>query len=271
VNVAPGGTATFVGPALTTDATRTDRHVQWSWQYRETGTNGWTSIPGAYVSEHWLYTIINSPYWVSGSSGTQYAGPWAEILDYMYQWQSEFAITPSDDAHVVELLIKGFNGQPTLDHAIESVCYDCPVMGGDGGATHYYDFGLQTVYLSKLLNAHANGKFVNCTDCASNTSVILGMLGIQNVQMDLLGSMTLRAIWGIGCPDYTLDLWSNGGGSGHGFSYHHIITRDGGTDISDACLWVDTRTGIRTSCPARPASTTTAAGRATNRCSPSSR
>jgi hypothetical protein len=65
------------------------------------------------------------------------------------------------------------------------------------------------------------------------------MLGIQNVQMERLGSMVLRAIWGIGTPDYTLDLWNNGGGSGHGFSYHHIITRDAGVDISDACLWVD--------------------------------
>ena len=32
---------------------------------------------------------------------------------------------------------------------------------------------------------------------------------------------------------------ATGGGAGHGFSYHHIITRDAGTNISDACLWVD--------------------------------
>ena len=64
---------------------------------------------------------------------------------------------------------------------------------------------------------------------------MLSMLGVPNMELFHLGSMTLRAIWGIGCDDYTLDLWSGS----HGFSYHHIITRDGGTNISDACLCVD--------------------------------
>jgi hypothetical protein len=239
VNVAPGGKATFLGPALTTDATRNDRHVRWRWQYRATGTTAWTAIPGVFTTEHQIHAIINAPFWASGATGTQYAGPWVEVLDDMHTWQGQFSITPSDDAHVVELLIKGFNGQPTLDHAIENVCYDCPSMGGDGGATHYFDFGTGTMDLTSLLNNHANGKYVNCSDCAAGTSSMLEMLGIQNVQMEMLGSMVLRAIWGIGCPDYTLDLWGNGGGSGHSFSYHHIITRDAGTDISDACLWVD--------------------------------
>jgi hypothetical protein len=233
----PGGTETLLGPALTTDVTRSDRHVEWHWQYCATGATEWSDVPGHFTSEHWIYTTLRAPYWKAGVSGIQYSGPWAEILDYMYQWQQSFGITPTDDASVVELLIKGFNGQPTLDHAIEGVEYDCPGVGGDGGATHYFD-GV-TVRLTHLLNAHADGIYVNCSDCASNTSVILGMLGIQNVQMERLGSMTLRAIWGIGTPDYTLDLWHNGGGAGHGFSYHHIITRDAGTDISDACLWVD--------------------------------
>ena len=52
-----------------------------------------------------------------------------------------------------------------------------------------------------------------------------------------LGYMNLRAIWGIGCPGYTLDLW--GGTSSHAFGYHHIITRNGGTNVSDACMWLD--------------------------------
>ena len=51
-----------------------------------------------------------------------------------------------------------------------------------------------------------------------------------------LGKMYLRAIWGIGCPDYTLNLW---GGGSHGFSYHHIMTRDLGEHVSDACMWLD--------------------------------
>ncbi len=239
VNFAPGAKVTFLGPALSTDAIRNDRHVHWSWQYRRTGAAGWLTIPGTFTTEHQIHGIINAPFWASGASGTQYSGPWVEVLDDMHTWKGQFGIATATDAGVVELLIKGFNGQPTLDHAIENVCYDCPGNGGDGGATHYFDFGTGSMKLSALLDGHANGKFVNCSDCAGGTSSMLEMLGIQNVQMELLGSMTLRAIWGIGCPDYTLDLWGNGGGAGHAFSYHHIITRDGGTDISDACLWVD--------------------------------
>ena len=47
--------------------------------------------------------------------------------------------------------------------------------------------------------------------------------------------MTLNAIWGIGAASYTTDLW----GGAHSFSYHHIITRNDGTNVSDTCLQVD--------------------------------
>ena len=54
-------------------------------------------------------------------------------------------------------------------------------------------------------------------------------------------------IWGIGCPDYTLNLW----GSGHSFSYHHIMTRDQAVHVSDACMWLD-EDGDPDSLPGRP-------------------
>src|SRR5262249_14228691 len=60
--------------------------------------------------------------------------------------------------------------------------------------------------------------------------------GVQDEHMLRLGHMDLRAIWGIGTPGYTVDLWGNGHSE---FSYHHIITRDGGDVVSDSCLWVD--------------------------------
>jgi len=179
------------------------------------------------------------PFWAAGASGTQYSGPWVEVAEYFYSWQTAIGITPTSSDQVVEVFVKGFFGQNAgIPTAIEGVEYDCPANGGDGGATHYYVWD-RYVNLSKLLNKHDLGKFVNCSDCASLSSTMLGMLGTHGVQMNYLGSMTLRAIWGIGCVDYTLDLWNNGGGKGHGFSYHHIITRDAGVHISDACLCVD--------------------------------
>jgi hypothetical protein len=239
-SLTPGATETLSGPALPMEATRTERHLVWRFQYRPTGGSTWTNVPGRFETTHRIYTIIDHPYFATGATGTQYTGPWVEVLEYAYTFSTALSVTCDSDDRVVESFIKGFFGQNgSLTTAIEDVHYDCPGEGGDGGATHYHDWGSWTMPLSALLNAHANGKFVNCTDCASSTSVMLSMLGIPSLQMDHLGSMTLRAIWGIGTDDYTLDLWKNGGGSGHGFSYHHIITRDGGTTISDGCLWVD--------------------------------
>jgi hypothetical protein len=239
--ITPGGTETVVGPALTKLATRSTLTVKWRWEYRPAGSTGaWSKVPGAFSTEHRIYTIHDKPYWATGASGTQYAGPWVEVAEYLYTWATALGVTTDNNDRVVEAFIKGYFGQNgTITTAIEGVKYDCPSVGGDGGATHYFDWTIWKTRLSRLLNNHAFGLYVNCTDCAGSTSAMLSMLGVSGYRMDRLGSMTLRAIWGIGTATYTLDLWSNGGGAGHGFSYHHIITRDGGTTISDACLWVD--------------------------------
>ena len=232
--LAPNGTVTLVGGAVSSNATRIDRKISWTYEYRPTGSTNWIRMPGRFQSEHRIYTILDQPYWATGGTGTQYSGPWVEVLDYLDQYKTEFGLTLSTQEKVVEALIKGYFGQQgNLLTAIEDVAYDCPSEGGDGGATHYGGTG--TVHLSSLLNAHDLGQYVNCTDCATTTAVMLSMLGVPNVKLDQLGSMQLRAIWGIGTDDYTLDLWWGS----HGFSYHHVITRDGGVEISDACLCVD--------------------------------
>lgn len=233
--IQPGGTAVLVGPALPAIATRTDRSVKWTWQYRPSGGGTWTTIPGALWTAARFYTNIGTPVWATGASGTQYSGPWVEAAEYLYTFETALSIPATSESKLVEAFMKGYFGQSgSLPSAIEGVIYDCYPMGGDGGASHYYT-GSST-QLSRLLNAHANGVYVNCSDVASTTSTMLGMLGVQNVRMLYLGYMDLRAIWGIGTPDYTLDLW---GGGSHAFSYHHIVTRDGGSNVSDACLWVD--------------------------------
>jgi len=232
--LAPGGVVKLVGPAVATNAERHDRPISWHYECRPVGATTWERVPGNFVTDHRIYTILDKPYWATGGSGTQYSGPWVEVLDYLHDWADELGITLNTSDDVVEALVKGYFGQQgNLLTAIEDVHYDCPSEGGDGGATHYGGTG--TVHLSKLLNAHDLGQYVNCTDCATTTSVMLSMLGTPSLELDQLGSMQLRAIWGIGCDDYTLDLW----GGSHGFSYHHIITRDHGVHISDACLCVD--------------------------------
>jgi hypothetical protein len=249
-SISPGGTETLDGPALTTQATRTKRHVEFRWQYREAGATNWSDVAGTFTTPIRFYTILDKPYWASGASGTQYSGPWVEVLEYLYDFSTALNVTCNTSNDVVQAFIQGFFGQQaSLTTAIEGVEYDCPSVGGDGGATHYVaGFPPITMHLSKLLNSHDLGIYVNCTDCASSTSTMLSMLGISNIQLDHLGFMQLNAIWGIGTPDYTLDLW---GGGNNSFSYHHIITRDGGTTISDGCLCVD-EDGDPTTLPGTP-------------------
>ena len=48
--------------------------------------------------------------------------------------------------------------------------------------------------------------------------------------------MQLRAIWGIGGPAYTLDVYGTGQ---HEFDFHYIVTRTGGFDVIDTCMQLD--------------------------------
>ena len=236
----PGGTSTFEGPPLTTQVGRSDLAISWTFDVSPDNGHSWLPIPGHFDTQHRFYTILAAPRWGTGATGLQYAGPWVEVAEDIQTWKTALGIDTSTPEGVVAALIKGFSGQTgTLSTAIEGVMYDTSVLGGDGGASHYYQGfpPINSVQLSHLLDAHSNGVFVNCSDCASSTATMLSMLGVANVQLQRLGSMNLRAIRGIGAPAYTLSLW--GVGFAHAFSYHHIITRNGGVNISDACLWVD--------------------------------
>jgi hypothetical protein len=235
--IVPGQTYTLTGPSLMDGVGREDRDMYWAWRYRETGTSEWQAVPGYFHTQHRYYTVHDEANWANGASGNRYGGPWVEVVDYMHQWATALNIDTSTDAGVVEALIRGYFGQDgPLTTAIEGVIYDTYTYGGDGGASHYYNWSSSTIRLRKLLHQHDLGVYLNCSDVASSTSGMLAMLGVDDMRMLYIGPMTLNAIWGIGTDDYTMDLWGNGT---HSFSYHHIITRDFGTHVSDSCMWLD--------------------------------
>jgi hypothetical protein len=246
LDIAPGRTATFVGPQLPTGFGCIDAVIEWTFECSDDGGVTWQHVPGHLKTPHRFYTILGTPRF-GQTTGTQYAGPWVEVVDYVHKWQVALGLDAHTPTGLTEIVIKGFGGQVgTLPAAIEGVVYDTNILGGDGGASHYYTNG-HIVQLSRLLDNRANGRFVNCSDCASSTAAMLGMLGLENVQMQRLGSMTLRAIRGIGAPSYTLALW----GTSHSFGYHHIITRSAGATVCDATMWVD-EDGNPNALPGRP-------------------
>ncbi len=234
--ILPGGTATFDGDPLTAQVDRTEVTVTWTWEYAPAGGGAWTDVPGSFATTHRFYTLIGAPKFKAGASGTKYTGPWVEVADYLSSWKNTLGIDTSTEAGVVEAHVKGFVGQNGgIPTAIEGVVYDAYPLGGDGGATHYHSFGSWNMDLSALLNDHAKGIYVNCSDNMGATTTMLSMMGVENVRPVRLGPMTLNAIWGIGAPGYTLSLW----GTAHSFSYHHIVTRTDGFSVIDTCMQLD--------------------------------
>lgn len=245
-DIAPNGIGAFLGPALPAHAGATDFAVFWSFEWSTDGGANWFAVPGRIRTEHRVYTVLGIPRFGS-ATGVQHSGPWVEVLANLETWRQALGIDTTTAAGVAEVLTKGFGGQvPGVPLPIENVRYDTNILGGDGGASHYYVSG-HAVRLSYLLDNARSGWFVNCSDCASSLSAMMGMAGLQSVQMQRLGPMNLRAIRGIGAPSYTLALW----GTSHGFSYHHVVTRAAGASVCDACLWVD-EDGAPMSLPGAP-------------------
>jgi hypothetical protein len=232
----PGGTALLDLDALPTEVGRHDRDLAVRWEYRDLADPQWREIPGAQTIPLRFYTLLGPPVFKAGASGIQYTGPWVEVAEYVSSWKNTLGLATADQLGLTEVHIKGFFGQNGgIPTAIEGVKYDAYPLGGDGGATHYYVFGANVMSLSRLLNAHASGVYVNCSDNMGATTTMLSMMGAVGMRPVRLGNMTLRAIWGIGAPGYTLNLW----GSGHSFSYHHIVTDDGAVTVSDSCMQLD--------------------------------
>lgn len=233
--VRPGDVALLELEPLPDAVQRTERTLTLRFQSREAGA-AWQDVPGELTIPLRFYTLLGPPQWKAGATGTQYSGPWVEVADYVSSWKDVLGLGTSDQLGLTEVHVKGFFGQNGgIPTAIEGVVYDAYPLGGDGGATHYHSFSTWNMNLARLLNAHASGKYVNCSDNMGATTTMLSMMGATNVRPVRLGTMNLRAIWGIGAPDYTLNLW----GGSHAFSYHHIVTDEDAVTVSDSCMQLD--------------------------------
>jgi len=234
--VMPGGTALVdLGP-LANDVGREDRLVTFRFQARVAGELAWREIPGAQTIPLRFYTLLDAPRFKNGATSAQYAGPWVEVAEDFASWKSTLGLPAANQHDLTNVFVHGFFGQNGgIPTPIENVKYDTVTLGGDGGATHYFNFSNSNMRLSRLLNNHALGRFVNCSDNMGAATTMLSMLGAQHMRPVRLGFMDLRALWGIGAPGYTLDLW----GGSHAFSYHHIVTDDDAVSVSDTCMQLD--------------------------------
>lgn len=234
--IAAGGIALVDLEPLPAEVRRTEIDVEVRWQYSPAGAGEWQDVPGELAVPLRVYTTLGQPFWKEGAVGTRYAGPWVEVADYVSHWKETLQMPAHDVATLTDVFVQGFFGQNGgLPEPIEGVIYDAYPLGGDGGNTHYFGWSGWRMDLSSLLNGHAKGVFVNCTDNMGATTTMLSMMGVPNVRPMQLGGMNLKAIWGIGAPGYTTNLW----GGSHGFSYHHIVTDAAGESVSDTCMQLD--------------------------------
>lgn len=235
--VTPNGVAVLDLQPLPGDVRRVDTSITLRFEHRGANAPAWRPIPGSLTIPLRFYTLLATPRFRPGAPGVQHSGPWVEVADYVSSWSATLGVSITDQASLTEAFIKGFFGQNGgIATALEGIKYDAPSLGGANGSTHYFQSSSWRMNLSRLLNNHALGVYVNCTDNMGATTTMLSMMGAVDVKPVRIGPMTLRAIWGIGAPDYTLDLWSNGN---HGFSYHHIVTANAGVDVSDTCMQLD--------------------------------
>ncbi|MFT4538043.1 MAG: hypothetical protein ACI841_001140 [Planctomycetota bacterium] len=236
-SVTPAGSFTFELLGLPKKVDRLDMRLRIQWQYMDPASSEWTNIEGSTSIPMRFYTLLGEPRFGGSASGTQYSGPWVEVADYYAKWNKRLQLPANTVESVTELQVKGFFGQNNgIQTAIEDVLYDAYPLGGDGGSTHYFNWSTWEMRLSRMLGDTLYGRYVNCTDNMGSTTTMLSMMGVPNMRPVHLGTMSLKAIWGIGATSYTTDLW---GGGSHGFSYHHIVTDDDGVTVSDNCLQLD--------------------------------
>jgi hypothetical protein len=196
--------------------------TEWQWQYRRTRKQKWTNMQ---MSRHKIYVILEAPKssWNQTANSDQL--PWTEVLDYSCNW-ARFAKTRDEAATKITESVYGL-GPATFE-------YDCP----GGGSSHYASWTTFncTKFLEKLKGLFGNGKYINCTDCATIVTTFSNVLGCDLWSSRMQSSFKLNPLLAIGSNTWqTACGWS-------GFSYHEVAWKnncDANDEIFDACLQVD--------------------------------
>jgi hypothetical protein len=196
----------------------------WRWQYRTGPSDPWTDFE---TTRHRIYVVLDLPKapWVQSPydpSNTQL--PWADVMDYACQW----AVLKTDLDSAASAVTARVNALgPSL------IEYDCP----GGGGTHYG--GNCTAFIDRLRGGTGNGRYVNCSDCATFVSTFANILGCDLWQSQMGYGFELNpilaigeSVWYPGCPEWLIP----------GFEYHEVAWKGAclETDrLFDACLHVD--------------------------------
>jgi hypothetical protein len=151
--------------------------IAWRWQYRLNAADDWKDFA---ITKHRIYIVLKVPQppWQQipfNISNTQL--PWTEVLDYACRW----AAAAKDADNAAGLVTRHVN-----DLGFGLFEFDkC------GGSAHYTTTPWQpargkfdcAAFLNRLRGGQGNGKYVNCTDCATIVSSFANSVGCDLSQM----------------------------------------------------------------------------------------
>jgi hypothetical protein len=200
------------------------RTTTWRWQYRVSSTHAWMDFD---TSSHRIYVLLEvpkSPWQQAPYNSGNTELPWTDVMDYACRWA--FLAATLDDA-ATRVTRNIYNLGPSI------VEYDC--VGG--GSSHYSAGNFNcTAFLELLRGGIGNGRYVNCSDCATFVSSFANILGFDLWQSRMGYSFQLNPILAIGS-----NVWQPACGWS-AFSYHEVAWKGACTSneaIFDACLQVD--------------------------------
>ena len=198
--------------------------TNWRWQARRASYDPWTDIG---TSSHEIFALLGTPTapWQqspSSSSNTQL--PFTEVLRHACTWAA--GATSADEA--AERVTRA-----VYDLGPSILEYDCP----GGGSTRYsFPSFNATAFLERLAGGTGNGKYVNCTDCATIVSTFANALGCDLWQSRMGSFFQLNPLLAIGSG-----VWQTACNWGS-FAYHEVAWKGACTsaeNVYDACLQVD--------------------------------
>ena len=222
-----GGNSGWVTFKVTGHLGKTVRatNITWQWQWLDPNTNVW--VPFA-TTKHRIYVLLGiptSPWQQAPYNAGNTQLPWTAVLDFACAWGSGAASSDAAAGLITDHVYALGPG---------TVTYDCP----GGGASHYSAGPFNcTKFLDLLHGGPGNGKFVNCSDCATITSTFANILGCDLSQSRMGSGFALKPLLAIGS-----NVWQTACGWAT-FNYHEVAWKPpcGANDnIFDACLQVNT-------------------------------
>lgn len=198
--------------------------TRWQWQYRVGPLEPWQDID---ITAHEVFVTLRTPTapWQQtplSPGNTQL--PWVDVLRHACTWASG-ASTADDAAARITRAVHDL-GPDTIE-------YDCP----GGGSTRYaFPSFNATAFLERLAGGIGNGRYVNCTDCATIVSTFANAVGCDLWQSRMGYFFGLNPLLAIGSSTWqTACNWG-------AFSYHEVAWEGLCTaeeEVFDACLQVD--------------------------------